>query len=353
MSDDNRALIEQIARLTAQLSHLQSIVYHQQSTNSSLATQDIVNNQLNPVTMMSVNEHNSSKRVLFPMSEEQRKSIEMDNDHNTRIVVCTQKKRRALGVSSSTKIQDKGIPMPNQPKQSKDKQQQSMTYANIQLQNNLSMNNHMNEQQELHISEEAKRFAQTRYHFSLFIIVADRDIRDKLILEDLCKFAKDNHQFSIDIVGYRRTSTTGAHGEYKILLFFKNIETFAFLLDEKIWPQELYGLKYKLICPAIPPQLSAIIHDVPLNINFQEFSDEIRAVYKNVVSVIRLRNSTQQEITAVKLEFNSTMSRKEILDKKRILITGLSLDIVEYLAQAHILICSQCMRIGHFRKNCP
>ena len=31
---------------------------------------------------------------------------------------------------------------------------------------------------------------------------------------------------------------------------------------------------------------------------------------------------------------------------------GLSLDVVEYLAQAHVLICSQCIQIGHFRKNC-
>ncbi|CAF1394094.1 unnamed protein product [Rotaria sordida] len=157
MSDDNRALIEQIARLTAQLSHLQSILYHQQSTNSLLAAQDMVNNQLNPVTAMSVNEYNSSKRVLSPMSEEQGESIEMDNDFNTRIVTFTQKKRRALGVSPSTKIQDKGISMSNQPKQSKDKQQESMACANVHLQNNLSMNNHMNEQQELHISKEAKR----------------------------------------------------------------------------------------------------------------------------------------------------------------------------------------------------
>lgn len=27
--------------------------------------------------------------------------------------------------------------------------------------------------------------------------------------------------------------------------------------------------------------------------------------------------------------------------------------MVQYLAQTHVLICSQCMNIDHFRKNCP
>ncbi|CAF3401442.1 unnamed protein product [Rotaria socialis] len=225
---------------------------------------------------MSVIAHNSSKRVLSPMADEQRESTEMDNDPGTRIVSTAQRKRRAVGVSPSNKIQDNGLSISNQAR-------------------------HMTEQ----------------------------DIRDNLVVEDLCKFAKDKHQFTIDIA-----------------------ETFVLLLDEKIWPQELCGLKYKYTCPSIPPQLSVIIPDVPLNINFQEFSDEIRTVNKNIVSVIRLRNSAQQDIKAVKLEFNSVISRKEMLDKKRVLIMGLSLDIVEYLAQAHVLICSQCMNIGHFRKNC-
>ncbi|CAF3631335.1 unnamed protein product [Rotaria socialis] len=352
MSDDNRALIEQIARLTTQITHLQSIVYQKQSNNSTVTTQDTLNSQLNPVTTMSVIAHNSSKRVLSPMSDEQRESTEMDNDPGTRIVSNAQRKRRAVGVSPSNKMQDNGLFISNQARHSKNIQQQSMNYANIQLQNNFSVNNNTKEQQELHISEEAKRFAQTRYPFSPFVVVTEQDIRDNLVVEDLCKFAKDKHQFNIDIAGYRRTSTNSAHGEYKILLFVKNLETFVLLLDEKVWPQELCGLKYKYTCPSIPPQLSVIIPDVPLNINFQEFSDEIRTVNKNIVSVIRLRNSAQQDIKAVKLEFNSVISRKEMLDKKRVLIMGLSLDIVEYLAQAHVLICSQCMNIGHFRKNC-
>ncbi|CAF4567837.1 unnamed protein product [Rotaria magnacalcarata] len=114
MSDDNRALIEQITRLTTQITHLQSIVYQKQSISSTMTTQDTLNSQLNPVTTMSVIAHNSSKRVLSPMSDEQCESTEMDNDPGTRIVSTAQRKRRAVGVSPSNKIQDNGLSFSNQ-----------------------------------------------------------------------------------------------------------------------------------------------------------------------------------------------------------------------------------------------
>ena len=89
------------------------------------------------------------------------------------------------------------------------------------------------------------------------------------------------------------------------------------------------------------------------NISLREFSDEISSAYRNIVSVIGLRNRVQLEVKAVKLDFNSVASRKEMLDKKHIFVMGLSLDIVKYLAQAHVLTCSQCTNIGHFSQNCP
>ena len=58
-------------------------------------------------------------------------------------------------------------------------------------------------------------------------------------------------------------------------------------------------------------------------------------------------------IKAVKLELNSGNVRKQILDSKKLLVGGISYQVEEYMAQAHVLVCSQCMGIGHFRKNCP
>ena len=38
--------------------------------------------------------------------------------------------------------------------------------------------------------------------------------------------------------------------------------------------------------------------------------------------------------------------------KKRIIINYISYELVEYLASANVLICSKCLALGHFSKNC-
>jgi len=54
----------------------------------------------------------------------------------------------------------------------------------------------------------------------------------------------------------------------------------------------------------------------------------------------------------VKLEFTSAAIRDELLNKKRISINYITYDVTEYLAPASVLICSKCLAIGHFKKQC-
>ncbi len=203
------------------------------------------------------------------------------------------------------------------------------------------------------ITEEAKRFALSRYPFSPFIIMLEQKVQDKFIVEFLCKSINENHHSEIEVAGYRGVADEEPSGGYKILLFVKNTESFATLMDQKVWPQDLGGHKFKLTIPSIPPQLAVVLPDVPMNISWEEFVEEIKANHENIVSMVRLRNRYQQEIKAVKIEFKSVVARNKMLERNRIYAMGLSLEVVEYLAQAHVLICSQCMKIGHFRKNCP
>ncbi|CAF1653047.1 unnamed protein product, partial [Didymodactylos carnosus] len=72
-----------------------------------------------------------------------------------------------------------------------------------------------------------------------------------------------------------------------------------------------------------------------------------------VENVIRLKNKAHQEVRAVKLEFNSAKAREELLGKGEVLIAYMKFKVVEYFAQANVLICSNCYGVGHFRKNCP
>ncbi|CAF4346147.1 unnamed protein product, partial [Rotaria sp. Silwood2] len=55
---------------------------------------------------------------------------------------------------------------------------------------------------------------------------------------------------------------------------------------------------------------------------------------------------------AVKLELTSSTVREELLIKEKITVGYIAYDIDEYLAPANILICSKCMGLGHFMKQC-
>lgn len=65
-----------------------------------------------------------------------------------------------------------------------------------------------------------------------------------------------------------------------------------------------------------------------------------------------MKNKFQNDIKLVKIELSSYELRKELLNKKRIIINYLTYDITEYLAPVNVLICSKCMAIGHFKSQC-
>ncbi|CAM4933140.1 unnamed protein product [Rotaria socialis] len=73
------------------------------------------------------------------------------------------------------------------------------------------------------ITNQARRFATTRYPFPPFIVHFKEDIRDKLVVEHLVKNAKEqcNH-FDLRVLGYRRTQTNYAVAEYDVLIFVEN-----------------------------------------------------------------------------------------------------------------------------------
>ncbi|CAF2120803.1 unnamed protein product [Rotaria magnacalcarata] len=54
----------------------------------------------------------------------------------------------------------------------------------------------------------------------------------------------------------------------------------------------------------------------------------------------------------VKVELTSSSVRDELLNQKRIIVNYITYDIIEYLASANVLMCSKCMALGHFKKQC-
>ncbi|CAF1236078.1 unnamed protein product, partial [Rotaria magnacalcarata] len=152
---------------------------------------------------------------------------------------------------------------------------------------------------------------------------------------------------------YRRTQTNNTVDEYDVLVFVENTQSFAFLREVGNWPAQLVGKEYSRKMPSIPPQLSGVIQNVAFNVDWDEFVQDLKRQYPQIVNVIQLKNRNLKDLKLVKVKFNSDTIRNEFLEGKYVYVHFMRYPVVEYMALAQVLICSRCMHIGHFQKNCP
>ncbi|CAF3998184.1 unnamed protein product [Rotaria sordida] len=186
------------------------------------------------------------------------------------------------------------------------------------------------------ISIEAERFAQSRYPFPPFIIrFATPNIKKQTVAEGLRKHLKQHNQLDIEFVGYRRSKNKCSNNEIDILLFVKDSYSFACLFDDSNWPTLLNGEMFvRSHKPPIPPQLSLIIKNVGLNIDWVRFSNELKSNYSGIVNIIRMKNKKYENIKLIKIEFDKPEQRNNILLKGKIIIECLLYEVEEYLAPA-------------------
>jgi hypothetical protein len=86
------------------------------------------------------------------------------------------------------------------------------------------------------LTDEAKRFAQTRYPFPPFIIrLPSSNIQEQKVVEDLRNFVKEKHQLELELIGFRKSTIKCLSSEFDILLFVKNSQSFAILYEEVNW----------------------------------------------------------------------------------------------------------------------
>jgi hypothetical protein len=232
------------------------------------------------------------------------------------------------------------------------------------LDNNLLQNsNHIingeqphyqHQRQQSSITNESARYAQTRFPFPPYILrFKSGKVTENQVKEGIIDHCKKNHQVEIQVANCRLSNVMHNNDEYDILLFIKDVISFSFLLDQSHWPNRFSNENYSFrSSPSIPPQLCLLIKNVDLRLDFDEFSAEVKELYPQVKNVIRMKNKLQNNIKLVKLELTSPLVREELLNMKKITINYITYDIDEYLAPANVLICSKCMAIGHFRKQC-
>ncbi|CAF4141172.1 unnamed protein product, partial [Rotaria magnacalcarata] len=97
------------------------------------------------------------------------------------------------------------------------------------------------------ITEEAKRFAQTRYAFPPFnLSFKSTKINDKRVIDELIKFSKVRYSFDLDLAGYRMAPNRYNANESNLLIFVKNSRSFSFLLIDIEWPDKFGSEKFTM-----------------------------------------------------------------------------------------------------------
>ena len=207
----------------------------------------------------------------------------------------------------------------------------------------------------LSVSHESKRYALTRYPFSPFIIRFNSGkISVNQVKECLLNHWTTVHQTNVQILNCRSCNPiVGINHHYDILIYIKDPISFSFLLDQTHWPNTIGNESFSLLpTPSIPPPLCLLIQNVDLNIDFNDFCGDLNKNFPSIKNIIHMKNKFQNDIKMIKLEFTSPVVRDKLLLEKRIVVNYLTYDIMECLAPVNVLICSKCMGIGHFKKQC-
>ena len=211
------------------------------------------------------------------------------------------------------------------------------------------------------ITKESARYAQTRFPFPPFVIkFSNGNVTANQVKSSVITHCKNSYNQDINVLNCRMATknasannNTNIKSGYDMLLYLKDVVSFAFLLEENHWPNLFNNVPFSIpFLPSIPPQLSLLIKNVDLKMNFDEFTNDIKLRHSEVKNVIRLKNKFQNEIKLVKIELSSPELREQLLNDKKITVDYITYDIDEYLAPANVLICSKCMAIGHFRRQC-
>ncbi|CAF3964154.1 unnamed protein product, partial [Adineta steineri] len=136
-------------------------------------------------------------------------------------------------------------------------------------------NNKLN--QRFSITNESTRYALTRFPFSPFVLqFKSEKVTVNQVKDELVRHCKTVHQIDINILNCRLIKPSSNINQYNILIYVKDVTSFACFLNHEHWPKLLGNESYILSSlPSIPPQLCCIIKNVDLNINYDEFCEAI------------------------------------------------------------------------------
>ncbi|CAF3590467.1 unnamed protein product [Rotaria sp. Silwood1] len=293
----------------------------------------------------------SNSTMINSPARSKRGSPSSDPDEDDFQIITRQKKKKQIDLFNRQRLhhQQNLSVTPNKSPSNTNRFISSRTITNS---NNI--NNQRGPPDQQNVTTAAARYATSRFPFPPYIIrfKSNQVTLDKF-KEDVVNHFKYMHQVDIEILNCRSSKVKCVDDDMDILLYVKDSISFASLHDETKWPLKIAGEDYMFPSrPSIPPQLSVIIKNVNVRIDFEEFTNDVKSMIPEVINVIRMKNKFGNIIHMVKLELSSVSARQDLLDAKKLMINYISYEITEFLSPAQVLICSKCSGIGHFRKQC-
>jgi hypothetical protein len=187
------------------------------------------------------------------------------------------------------------------------------------------------------ITNQARRYAETRYPFPPFIIKFQQNVVENLVIKELSDFFLKKYKFKLNFVGHC------IKNKNELLLFVGNRESFVLLFDEQKWPLTINAFNYGKIRPThLPPQFSIIMRNVPIGQDMKEFINDLKNEYPDVIDVHRISNKNQQPTTFVQVDINNIEVIDDLLAKKYIYLNSSRYSVTEYLAPVKVLVCTKC-----------
>lgn len=197
------------------------------------------------------------------------------------------------------------------------------------------------------ISEQARRFAVTRYPFPPFSLSFEHSTNEKTVVNEILQHFEQQHGTQLKLAGHRMKD------KHNLLLFVEDRVSFACLFDEQKWPATLLSKAYHRKLPShLPPQFSIVLRNVPSDLPTIDLLTSVQKEFPQVVNAHRINSPNKLPTTFVRLDISRIEVIDELLKRKHIYIDGMRIATSQYLAPAKVLVCSKCFQIGHFRSQC-
>lgn len=174
----------------------------------------------------------------------------------------------------------------------------------------------------------------------------DHSASIKMITDELILFWKQQHE-----IGLRLTARFG-HLK-SLVIFTDDSSTFEALLSTKHWPTKLAGCDITIREQRqLPPEYSIVIQQFHRNWDEAEWLAELRARYKSLTKITRMRVKEGSPLNAVRADFSTVEESRSIISAGKIYAGSMILPVKPYRLPVRVNKCLRCLQHDHPTRTC-